>query len=168
MIDKVASAVTVKGSPAMTAVKLGFFLFLLTRLGGVVFGVWWNLATLPLLRSMLQTAQLPNLEATLTHILGLTLFPFNMAILVVLAPLFGWWVYSRVDKPRQNAVGWLGALVFAVFDAAITLVFAGAELELGYVINLVVLAISEAIIVLWVMFFMGLGFNIAKLFKSPL
>jgi len=168
MAEQVAKAAAVKTSPTMTAVKLGLFLFALTRIGGIAFGVWWNLATLPALRAALQVAQLPNLEATLTHIFGLTMFPFNMALLVVLAPLFGWWIYSRVDKPYQDVVGWLGAMFFAGFDIAVTLVFAGLELQLGYAISLLILAIFEAILILWVMFFMGAGFNIAKLFKARL
>lgn len=168
MTEKVATPAVSKGSAAATAVKVGLFLFALTRFGSLVFGTWWNLTTLPVLRSMLETAQLSNLEATLVRIMGLALFPFNMALLAVLAPLFGWWIYSRVDKARQDVVGWLSALFFVSFDLALTLVFAGVELQLGYTINLVLVAIFEAIVILWLMFFMGIGFNIAKLLKSPL
>jgi len=156
------------GSVVATALKMAALLFVLTRVGGFVFGAWWGAVAEPQIRAILQTAQLPNTELALNHVLGVTLFPFNMALLVVLAPLFGWWVYSRVDKPRQDAVGWAGALFFCLADASLALIFASTQHALGYTINLVALAISEAIVVLWLMFFMGIGFNIAKLFKASL
>ncbi len=167
-MDKVATKAPSKGSATTTALQMGLMLFLLTRLGAFVFGAWWGATAVPALRAFLQGAQIPNVEVTLDRILGLALFPFNMAILVVLAPLFGWWIYSRVDKARQDVVGWLGALIFSVFDAVISLVFAGIEQHLGYVVTLIPLLIGEGIIILWVMFFMGIGFNLAKLFKAPL
>ncbi len=156
------------GSVVTTALKMAAMLFLLTRIGAFVFGAWWGAVAEPEIRAVLQTAQLPNTELALNHILGVTLFPFNMAILVVLAPLFGWWVYSRVDKTRQDAVGWVGALFFCLADASLTLIFAGTQHALGYNINVIALAIGEAVVILWLMFFMGIGFNIAKLFKAPL
>lgn len=168
MAEHVAVKAASTGSVMGIALKMAAMLFLLTRVGGFVFGAWWGAAAEPQIRAILQTAQLPNTEQALNHVLGVTLFPFNMAILVVLAPLFGWWVYSRVDKSRQGAVGWVGALFFCLADAALTLIFASTQHALGYNINVVALAISEAIVVLWLMFFMGVGFNIAKLFKAPL
>ncbi|WP_443747733.1 hypothetical protein [Asticcacaulis solisilvae] len=156
------------GSAAATALKMSAMLFVLVRIGGFVFGAWWGAVARPHLRALLQTAQLSDLETTLNHIFGIAMFPFTMSILVVLAPLFGWWVYSRVDTARQDATGWLAALFFCIGDAALAIIFSGVQHRLGYDVNMVGLAIGEAIVLLWVMFFMGLGFNIAKLFKSPL
>ncbi|MBW8734807.1 MAG: hypothetical protein JF571_10980, partial [Asticcacaulis sp.] len=58
MVEKVATAAASKGSATVTAVKMSAMLFLLTRIGGFVFGAWWGLTALPVLRSMLQVAQL--------------------------------------------------------------------------------------------------------------
>jgi hypothetical protein len=166
--EQVAVKAQSSGLVVATALKMSAMLFLLVRVGAFVFGAWWGAVAEPEVRGLLQMAHLPNTEAAVTHVFGLTIFPFNMAILVVLAPLFGWWVYSRVDKPRQDAVGWVGALFYAVADAALAMIFAGAQHALGFDVNLVVLTIGEAVIILWLMFFMGVGFNVAKLFKAPL
>ena len=168
MVEKVAAKTTTGSSTFVTALKLGVFLFALTRVAGFVFGAWWGLSALPFLRDMLQTAHLANLEATIDRVMGATLLPLNMAVLSVLTPLFGWWIYSRVPEAQQNGAGWYGALIFAACDASLTIVFSGLQAALGYQISLIGLGIGEAIVILWSMFFMGIGFNIAKLFKIKL
>lgn len=168
MVEKVAGIKAAKSnSVVVTALKAGLFLFFLTRVAGGVFGGWWGAVSRPVVRSLLQTAQLPNIEATIDRILIQSMGPLTMAVLTVLAPLFGWWIYSRVEKPRQDPVGWLAALIFAGCDGILSLLSAGMDASvIGFV--MVVLAIGETMIILWVMFFMGIGFNIAKLFKAPL
>lgn len=167
-MEKVVGIKAAKSSPlVMTALKVGLFLFFLTRVAGGVFGGWWGAVSRPVVRSLLETAHLADIETAVNHILFLSLGPLTMAVLTVLAPLFGWWIYSRVEKSRQDAVGWLAALTFVVFDGVLGLLSAGAAAADTGAIWLV-LAVGETMILLWIMFFMGVGFNIAKLFKSPL
>ena len=168
MVEKVVGIKAAKTNSAVaTALKAGLFLFFLTRVAGGVFGGWWGAISRPVVRSLLQTAQLPNIEATIDRIFIQSMGPLTMAVLTVLAPLFGWWIYSRVEKSRQDAVGWLAALIFAACDAALSLLVAGLQsADLGVLLFL--LAVGETMMILWIMFFMGVGFNIAKLLKSPL
>ncbi len=169
MVEKVAATNTVAvNGGLLTAVKVGLFLFAMVRLACVIFGAWWAALSRPMIKGLLQTAQLANIEVTVNYILGTAIFPLIMSVLVVLAPLFGWWIYSRVDGQKQNMVGWTSAVVFAIGDAALTFVFSASQIALGYHIDIFGMIVGEVIVILWIMFFMGLGFNIAKLFKAKL
>ncbi len=164
MADKAAVATATKSHAGwMTGLRLGIFLFLLIRLANFVFNGWWTISAFPDVKALLQTAQMPNLEFAISYVYATTLYPLIMTLLAVLAPLFGWWVYSRVEPEHQSTVGWSGALIFSVCDAILTIVSTP-----DHVVGYIGLAISEAIAILWIMFFMGIGFNIAKLFKAKL
>ena len=93
-------------------------------------------------------------------ILGLSLVPLTFALLFVLAPLVGWWVYSRVEPARHNAVGW-GAVGFYLLGDIVLSLFTG-------IFSVPALIAGAVIVGLYTMFWMGIGFNLAKLFRIKL
>lgn len=154
------------------AVRGALLLLVLETLGGFVFGSVWVVFAAPTVAAILDGAQLPNLGMAIAQLLNVNVLPLVLALLAVLTPLFGWWIYSRVPAENQNSTGWSMAAIFTtghiLIGALRTFPAAGlqdAVFWIGYVFGL---AFAFAVILLWVMLFMGVGFLIAKLFKSKL
>ncbi|HWB97504.1 MAG TPA: hypothetical protein VG672_12395, partial [Bryobacteraceae bacterium] len=102
-----------------------------------------------------------NYREALGSIYSLSVAPLDFALLTILAPLVGWWVYSRVEPAKQTLVGWLAAVLYVVSDATILVVTTTFD-------PLSVSLVSGVIALVYIMFCMGIGFNIAKLFRLRL
>ncbi len=156
-----AAPATAAGSAAwVTALKAGIFLLVMMRLAGGLYGFFWGVFALPQLDSLLGAWHVTDYAAALSAILGLALVPLTFALLFVLAPMVGWWIYSRVDPAKHNLVGW-GAVGFYLLGDTILSVFTG-------IYSLMALAAGALIVGLYAMFWMGIGYNLAKLFRIKL
>ncbi len=154
------------------AVRGALLLLVLEYFGAFIFGGAWSLLAAPKIEALLYGAQLPNLVLTLTQMLMVSVLPFLFALLAVLAPLFGWWVYSRVPADKQNGTGWAMAAIFAAAQSVIGTLQTIGSVPLQDTFSAIAYAfgavLSFVMLTLWVMFFMGVGFLIAKLFRSKL
>lgn len=156
-----AAPVTAANTAAWTtALKAGLFLLVMMRLAGGIYGFFWGVFSLQPLEQMLGAWRVTEYAQAVTAILGLSLVPLTFALLFVLAPLVGWWVYSRVEPARHNLVGW-GAVGFYLLGDTILSLFTG-------VFSVAALAAGALIVGLYTMFWMGIGFNLAKLFRMKL
>lgn len=144
----------------LTALKAGLFLLVMMRLAGGVYGAFWGLFSLQPLEQMLGEWHVVNYASAVSRILGLSIVPLSFALLFVLSPLIGWWIYSRVEKARQNAVGWSIVGIYLVGDAVLSI--------LTGQYSVIALIAGAVIIGLYIMFWMGIGFNLAKLFRAKL
>lgn len=154
------------------AVRAAGMLFLLVHVGQAIFGGMWAVIAAPKVAAFLEAAQIPHLEIVLGQLLMVNILPLMLALIGVLGPLFGWWIYSRIAPEKQTETGWAIAGLYALFDAVLStvgLVLSGGQMDavawggMGFL-----LAIIALIMTLWVMFFMGIGFLVAKLFKATL
>ena len=143
-----------------TALKAGVFLLVMMRLAGGLYGFFWGVFSLPQLDSLLGAWHVTEYAQAVGMILSLALVPLTFALLFVLSPLVGWWIYSRVEPARQNLVGW-GAVGFYLLGDTILSLFTG-------IYSVMALAAGALIVGLYTMFWMGIGFNLAKLFRIKL
>lgn len=155
-----ATPVAAGTSAWVTALKAGTFLLVMMRLAGGLYGFFWGVFALPQLDGLLGAWHVTDYAAALSAILGLALVPLTFALLFVLAPMVGWWIYSRVEPARHNLVGW-GAVGFYLLGDTILSVFTG-------IYSVVALGAGALIVGLYTMFWMGIGFNLAKLFRIKL
>lgn len=168
---KVIEGGAVKAKAGLT-VRAASLLFVLEHLGQAIFGGMWGAFAEPKVDAILASVQIPQLEATVEQLMMVNMLPLVLALLGVLTPLFGWWIYSRIPTERQTETGWAIAGFFILFDALLSLV--GALFSTGQMDAVAwggfgfLLVITAAILVLWIMFFMGAGFLVAKMFKSKL
>ena len=151
-----------------TIVKVALVLFVLSQAAGAAYAFFFGLFAMPQLNGILQAAHVDAALALEGQLLQVTLAPLAYALLTAISPLVGWWIYSRVDKPQQSMVGWGSATLFAVSYVLIGLVVQGALGRLTAVFDVLATVIGLALIVVYTVFFMGIGFNIAKLFRLKL
>lgn len=151
-----------------TIVKVAMVLLVIVELAGYIYVAFYSLLARDAVETLLVSAQFSDVIAIENSLLGLTLAPFTYGLLAAIGPLVGWWIYSRVDKPQQSVVGWGSAALFALSYVLIGLIVQGALGRLTAVFDLVATVIGLALIVVYTVFFMGIGFNIAKLFKLKL
>lgn len=149
-------------------IKVALTLLVLVELAAFMYGLFFAMLAAAPLQSMIADAQISNAIDFENRLLGLTLAPLAYAILAAIAPLVGWWIYSRVDKPQQDAVGWGGASLFAVTYVLIGMFNAGVLARMGLVISALSTVLGLGIIILYVMLFMTAGFLTAALFKAKL
>ncbi len=169
MADQMAA----KATPAKSAgavwtptLQVAGFLIIMMKLGGTIFGGLWGMFSEPVVERILAALPAENAIPPFS-LLTLSLLPLTLTLLTLLCPLAGWWIYSKVEPQNTSAVGWGAAIVYALADAAISFVFSGMA-SAGAQVTLFTLVIGVVIAVLYAMFFMGLGFNLAKLFKAKL
>ncbi len=162
MVEKTAAAgAKAEGNTTfLTSLKVGVFLLVMLRLAGAAYGAFWGLFVSKSLEDMLGVWRVADYATALNQLFGLSLTPLPFAILFVLAPLVGWWIYSRIAPPQQNAVGWSAAAIYCAADSILSLLTGG--------FSIISLIIGSVIVLLYTMFCMGIGFNIAKLFKLKL
>ena len=169
MTSETAVKSTVRTNSTWGAIiKVALVFLVLTELAAFMYGLFFvMLARMPL-HAMVADANITNALEFENRLLGLTLAPLAYAILAALSPLVGWWIYSRVDKPQQNAVGWGGASLFAVTYILIGMMNAGIMARMGMVMSALSTIVGLAIIIFYVMFFMTIGFVTASIFKAKL
>jgi hypothetical protein len=138
-----------------------FYLVVMKFAQSVFFFFWGNFSIQPLLE-MIGKWHIDDYRGALGSIYSLSIVPLNFALLTVLAPLVGWWVYSRVEPAKQNLVGWLAAALYVVADSAIMI--ATMPIDFGPVSW----GLSCLISLTFIMLLMGAGFLLAKLFRVRL
>jgi len=144
-------------------VKVAAVMFVLTKLADFAYGFFFGAFAIPELNSVLQAAHVDQALALESNLLQVTMAPLSYALLTAISPLVGWWVYSRVDTGGQAKVMWGSAALYTVMALALGLGLSGAMIA-----NPVLLLLGVAILVLYTVFFMGLGFIPAQLFKIKL
>lgn len=152
------------------AVRAGLLLLAMEHFGGFIFGSTWAIFSRPTIEAMFANAPAAQASAIASQLMNLSMFPLSLAIMAVVSPLFGWWIYSRIPEDKQTSTGWSIAAIYTAGDVLITVLLSAGKLRdaiewgaLGFI-----LIFGAAISILWAMLFMGLGFLIAKLFKSKL
>lgn len=144
-------------------VKVAAVMFVLSQAAGFAYGAFFGLFALPELNSFLQAAHVDAAYAIEAHLLQSTFAPLAYALLTAISPLVGWWVYSRVETGGQATVMWGGASLYTVVSMAFGMGLSGAM-----VANPLALLLGMAIMVVYSVLFMGLGFIPAQLFKAKL
>ena len=143
--------------------KVAAVMFVLTQAAGFTYGAFFGLFSLPELNSYLQAAHVDQAYAIEARLLQSTFAPLAYALLTAISPLVGWWVYSRVETGGQAAVMWGGAALYTVAAMALGFGLSGAMIA-----NPITLVLGMAILIVYSVFFMGLGFIPAQLFKAKL
>ncbi len=144
-------------------VKVAAVMFVLTQVASVVYVFFFGLFSVPQLNGLLQAAHVDAAMALESQLLQASLAPLAYALLTVISPLVGWWVYSRVETGGQAAVMWGGAALYTVAAMALGFGLSGAMIA-----NPITLVLGMAILIVYSVFFMGLGFIPAQLFKAKL
>ena len=144
-------------------VKVAAVMFVLTKVAGIAYAFFFGAFAMPQLNAVLQAAHIDQALALEGGLLQITMVPLGYALLTAISPLVGWWVYSRVDTGGQAKVMWGSAALYTVMALALGLGLSGAMIA-----NPVLLLLGVAILVLYTVFFMGLGFIPAQLFKIKL
>lgn len=148
--------------------RVGILLFVMVMVASYVFRFFFGLMASGEVEAMLVEARFNDVLAIENRLLGLTMGPAIYGVLAAISPLIGWWIHARVDKPAQGAVGWGGAGLFAVIYVLVGLTAAGVILQLADLWVLAATLTGTALIVVYTVFFMGIGFNIAKIFRLTL
>jgi len=144
-------------------VKVAAVMFVLTIAAEFAYGAFFALFAMPTLTGVLQAAHVDAAFALEGRLLQVTIAPLVYALLTAISPLVGWWIYSRVDTGGQAKVMWGAAALYAIVSVAFGMGLSGAM-----VANPLELLLGLAIIVVYIVFFMGLGFIPAQLFKAKL
>jgi hypothetical protein len=151
-----------------TAIKLGLFMVFLSNLSGWVYGYFYHMISIHPLTEIIQTFNLPDGVQIQNRLLGLSLMPVSYAVLASIAPLIGWWIYSRVDAKNCDVVGWGAAATYTASALVITYVNRAARGQMGFASGPIEMTIGVFLMMCFLMFFLGLGFVIAKTFKLKL
>lgn len=170
MTDRAATASTARAagnSTFTTALRVSLFMYAMLLISSTVYKFFWNAFSLDAVLAMLGEWRVEQYQIAVLTLQNLSLVPLTYAILVVLAPLVGWWIYSRIEPAQQTRLGWIVALLFAGYDILVSLVKLGL-VGIFWHPALIWMAIGQIIVVLFTMFFMGIGFNLAKLFRVQL
>ena len=144
-------------------VKVAAVMFVLTQVASFVYAFFFGLFSVPQLNGLLQAAHVDAAMALESQLLQASLAPLAYALLTVISPLVGWWVYSRVETGGQAAVMWGGAALYTVAAMALGFGLSGAMIA-----NPITLVLGMAILIVYSVFFMGLGFIPAQLLKAKL
>jgi hypothetical protein len=146
---------------AVTAMKVALFYLVVMKFAQAVFFFFWGKFSIEPLLEMVGKWHIDNYREALGSIYSLSVAPLDFALLTILAPLVGWWIYSRVEPAKQTLVGWLAAVLYVVADAGILVLTTPFDpVSVSLVSGLIALA--------YIMFMMGIGFNVAKLFRLRL
>jgi hypothetical protein len=143
--------------------KVAVVMFVLTKAAGMAYEFFFGMFAATELTPILQAAHIDAAFAFEMQLLQVTLAPVGYAIMTAMSPLVGWWIYSRIDTGGQAAVMWGAAALNAVASIALGIGLSGAM-----VANPLALVLGMAIMVVYTVFFMGLGFIPAQLFKVKL
>ena len=149
-------------------VRVAVLLFVMVTVASYIFRFFYGLLARGAVEAMLVEAHFSDVLAIENNLLGLTMAPAVYGVLAAISPLIGWWIHARVEKPAQSLVGWGATTLFAVVYVAIGLISAGVIGRLAEPMILVWTLIGLALIVVYTVFFMGIGYNIAKLFRLSL
>ena len=144
-------------------VKVAMVMFVLSQVAAFAYGAFFGLFAMPELNSILQAAHIDQAFALETRLLQSTAAPLVYALLTAISPLVGWWIYSRVDTGGQAKVMWGAAALYGVISIAFGMGLSGAM-----VANPLELLLGLMIMVVYSVFFMGLGFIPAQLLKLKL
>lgn len=167
MTDKAIAAAKPKAEKLIaliTALKVAAFLFVAVKVVSYVYLFFWDTFAMQPLTDMLGKWHVDAYQEALGLIAYLSVLPLALAIMTVLGPLIGWWIYSRVEPRNQDMVGWYGACFYLGANIAVMLFTGGWQVIYSWL----AIVLSNLISLLFVMFLMGAGFNLAKLFKIKL
>jgi hypothetical protein len=151
-----------------TGIRLGLFLVFSSNLSGWVYGYFYHLIAVHPLAEMVRTFNLPDGVRIENRLLGLSMLPVSYAVLASVAPLIGWWIYSRVEAKNCDKVGWGAAATYTASALLITYTNRAARGEMGFASGPIEMTIGVFLMMCFLMFFLGLGFSIAKLFRLKL
>ncbi|MGZ3297668.1 MAG: hypothetical protein ACXU8O_01525 [Asticcacaulis sp.] len=101
-------------------------------------------------------------------IIGPIALPLVLALLAATSPLLGAWIQSHTAKNRHGAIGWGASFLFALANSLIGLFQshdAAKAMGLDASIGIGGFVLGCAIVWLFTLLFMGIGYNLAKLFK---
>jgi len=143
--------------------KVAAVMFVLTKAAGFAYGFFFGVFAATELTPILQAAHIDAAFAFEMQLLQVTLAPMGYAVMTAISPLVGWWIYSRVETGGQATVMWGAATLNAVCSIALGIGLSGAMIA-----NPAALVLGMAIMVVYTVFFMGLGFIPAQLFKVKL
>ncbi len=166
--ETAVKSTTKTSSTWLLSLKIALVLLVLVELAAVVFAFFYGLLGHREVQLLLASAQVADAIDMENRLLGITMAPLAYAILAALSPLVGWWIYSRVDKPQQNAAGWGGASIFAALYVLIGMFNAGTMARLGLAMSAISTILGLAIIILFVMLFMTIGFVTAAITRVKL
>ncbi len=144
-------------------VKVAAVMFVLSQVAGFAYGAFFAMFALPELNSVLQAAHVDAALALEGRLLQTTVAPFVYGVLTAISPLVGGWIYSRVETGGQAKVMWGASALYALVSVALGFGLSGAM-----VANPFALLLGMAILIVYSVFFMGLGFIPAQLFKVKL
>jgi hypothetical protein len=144
-------------------VKVAAVMFVLIQVSEFAYGAFFGLFALPQINALVQAAHVDQAYALEARLLQTTIAPLVYALLTALSPLVGWWIYSRVETGGQALVMWGSAVLNTLLSVALGIGLSGAM-----VANPVLLLLGVAILTVYTIFFMGLGFIPAQLFKLKL
>jgi len=144
-------------------VKVAAVMLVLTQAAAFAYAFFFGVLSMPELNSFMQAAHVDGALELEARFLQATFAPLAYALLTAISPLVGWWVYSRVETGAQAKVMWGAAATYAIVSALFGMGLSGAM-----VANPLLLAVGLAIVVVYSVFFMGLGFIPAQLFKAKL
>ena len=167
-------ATTAAATPVQTKVvygqilRVGLLLFVMVTVSSYIFRLFFGLLASGDIEAMLVEARFNDVLAIEDRLLGLTMAPAVYGVLAAISPLIGWWIYARVEKPAQGAVGWGGAAVFALIYVLVGLMAFGLVTRLADPWVLAGTVTGVALIVVYTVLCMGVGFNIARFFKLKL
>jgi len=168
-VEQSAAASSVKTNYVLvTAFKVSIFMLVMVFLSAITYGFFWGVFSASKLVELLGVWRVAEYQQAMQVLLKLSLTPLTFAILVVVAPLVGWWIYSRVESSKQTSVGWSAAGLFALWNLLIGL-FDFLSLGMAHLfMQMFFMVIGNAILLLYTMLLMGIGFNLPKLFKIKL
>ncbi len=144
--------------------KVALVMFVLCQVSSLAYLFFFRLMGLNMLVPMLQDAHIDQIFAFENQLLQVTFSALAYALLTAISPLVGWWVYSRVDTGGQAKVMWGSAALFTVASAIFNIVLTGGAI----ITNPVAMVLGLAILIFYIVFFMGLGFVPAQIFKLKL
>lgn len=161
-------------TPAKSSSRIGqilrvaFVLFVLVKLASFMYFLFFDLLSANPLHEMVTSAHVDDALAFENHLLGIVVAPMMYGVLAAICPLFGWWIYARVEKTDRDAVGWGSATLFSVVNIFLGLLNQGVLARMGIVMDALSTIVGMLIIILYVMLFMTIGFVTASIFKLKL
>ena len=146
-----------------TTVKVTVVMLVLTQVASLAYFVLFGVFSLQALTAVLESTHTEAVTIVEALLLQMSVQPLTYALVTAIAPLVGWWVYSRVDTGGQAKVMWAVAVLHTLVSVGLAIFLNGAV-----IMNVSLVVLNLVILVLYTVFFMGLGFIPAQLFKAKL
>ncbi len=145
--------------------SVGVVLLIAVKLSAAIYGAFFGAYSMPVIVGVLSALNASDITGAFNKIMTASLVPLTFSLVAAVCPFIGAWIYAGIATSRQTLVGWGGALLYVLLDAVISLVMHDTLAQMGVDLSPGALLLGAAILLLLAMFFMGIGFNLAKLFK---